>query len=171
MQNLSNQPDLIFALLFFQTCLEQKLLETQQELIDAQKQALEASQKVIDLQSRIDRMTPKNVRDEEVSWHIASGGVLSDDAAKSEDLTLVKRFYEWNMAFARRYVKPYVNPRVYSEVVTQMTRGLPLRIATLETQKQLGMKAPVTLKRARVDRRAVKRTVQKHIEDEQLALM
>ena len=131
--------DALFALLFYQTLLQQKMSELQAELIEAQRN-------VIKLQARIDEMTPKNVEDADVSWHIATG-IMSDDAANSDDWRVVKRFQDWNIAFAKRYIKPYVNPRVFSEAVTQMTRGLPKRIAELETAERFGRLRPSTARK------------------------
>ena len=99
-----------------------------------QQQLLEAQQKIIELQQRIDQLTPKNPSDKEVFWHVASEGVLSNEAANSNNVKEVKRFLDWNVQFAQKFVKPYVSPTVYSECLNQMTRGLPERIAKLETQ-------------------------------------
>jgi hypothetical protein len=63
-----------------------------------------------------------------------SNGIMSEEAANSDDLRLVRKFYDWNMAFAKKHIKPYVNQQVYSETVNQMTRGLPKRMAELETK-------------------------------------
>ena len=89
-----------------------------------QQQLLEAQQTIIELQRRIDKMTPKVLPDEDVFWHLASGGVMSDEASNSDDVAVVRKFKQWNMDFARKNIKPYVNPQVYSECVNQMTRGL-----------------------------------------------
>ena len=103
--------------------------------IELQKQLIEAQQKVIELQAKIDEMTPKNAPDEELHWHIASGGMTSTAAAESENLETVKKFRDWNVSFAKKHIKPYVNPKVYGECLNQMTRGLSDRIAELETKK------------------------------------
>lgn len=97
-----------------------------------QKQIIEQQQTIIKLQEKINQLTPAPV-DNDVHWHIASGGVKSDDIANSEDLHLVRQFYQWNIDFAKKYVQPYVNPKVYSEVVNQMTRGLSEQISKLES--------------------------------------
>lgn len=104
--------------------------------IALQKQLIEAQQKIIALQEQVDRLTPKNAPDEEIHWHIASEGVSSVDAAASDDLQTVKRFRDWNVSFAKKFIKPYVNPKVYGECLNQMTRGLSTRIAELETRQQ-----------------------------------
>jgi hypothetical protein len=110
--------------------LQQQLIETQQKLIATQKQ-------VIKLQKRIDKLTPKNLKDEDIFWHIASGGIMSDEAANSSDITMLRGFESWLNNFAKKYIKPYVNPKVYSECVNQMTRGLPTRIADLQTRDDI----------------------------------
>lgn len=119
-QILYLKPEALFALLFYQTMLQQQLIEAQQ--------------KIIELQKRLDDLTPKNVPDEDVFWHIASGGVMSEEAATSEDLALVLKFKKWNETFAEKHIKPYVNPLVYGECLNQMTRGLNARITELETK-------------------------------------
>src|SRR5262249_44336392 len=118
------------ALMLHQAVLQQQVIESQQQLIAAQKQ-------VIALQKKLQKKTPKNPRDAQVYWHIASGGIMSTEAANSKDLATVRKFQEWNENFAEKFVKPYVSPKVYAECVNQMTRGLPERIAGLETQKEL----------------------------------
>lgn len=101
-----------------------------------QQQLLEAQQQIIELQKRIDSLTPKNAPDAEIHWHIVSNGITSLDAANSEDLATLRKFLKWNLEFARKHIRPYVNPDVYGECVNQMTRGLAERIALLETKKE-----------------------------------
>jgi hypothetical protein len=113
--------------MMFTTMLMQQLM-LQQQLIMMQ-------QKVIELQQRVDDMTPKNSPDHEVFWHLASGGVMSDEVMQSDDLALVKKFQQWNIDFAKKHIKPYVSPKAYSECLNQMTRGLSDRIAELETKE------------------------------------
>ena len=122
------KPEALIAYLFIQTTL-------QQQVIDLQAQ-------VIALQERIDKMTPKNPSDEEVLWHVASGGLMSNDAAQSDSIATVRRFRTWNINFAKKHIKPYVNPKVYAECVNQMTRGLSERIAELETEHELKENVP-----------------------------
>jgi cell division protein FtsL len=116
------------SILFQQMSLQQQLIETQQ--------------KVVELQARIDSLTPKNPPQEKAIWHLASGGKLSIDSAKSNNLREVKEFRDWNVRFAEQYIKPYVSPTVFSECVNQMTRGLPERIAELETKREFEVKKP-----------------------------
>lgn len=113
------------------------LLQWFMDRIQLQQQLIEAQQVVIVLQKRIDEMTPKNAPDEEILWHVASGGIMSKEAAASEDVRVVKRFLKWNQDMAKRHIKPYVNPKVYMECLQQMTRGLPERVAQLETRAQM----------------------------------
>lgn len=101
--------------------------------ISLQAQLLEAQQKVIELQARIDEMTPPNPPDDEVYWHISSG-MLSTEAANSNNIVTLKKFRQWNINFANRNILPYVSPKVYGECLNQMTRGLSEKIATLETK-------------------------------------
>ncbi len=110
-----------------------ELLRKQNEL---QQQVIEAQQKIIELQARVDEMTPKTPPTNEVNWHIASG-MYSTDAANSDDLETLKRFRDWNRTFAEKHIKPYVNPKAYSECLNQMTRGLSERISTLQTEREL----------------------------------
>ena len=104
-----------------------KQVALQQQIIDLQAQ-------VIALQQQIDAMTPKNPPDSEVIWHIASGGMKSQEAAESTDAAVVRRFLKWNQEMAVKHIKPYVNPKVFMECLNQMTRGLPSRVAELETR-------------------------------------
>lgn len=120
----------ISLIMLQQMALQQQLIDTQQQLVESQKQ-------VVALQKKLDRKKPKTPKDEDVFWHIASGGMLSTEAANSQDLITVRKFQEWNIKFAEKYIKPYVDPKVYSECVTQMTRGLPERAASLQTRNEL----------------------------------
>jgi hypothetical protein len=113
--------------------LQQQLIETQQELLKAQKQ-------IISLQKKLDKKSPPNPKDKDVFWHLMSDGVLSTEAAKSDDLVTLKQFYDWNVKFARNHIRPYVNPKVYGECLNQMTRGLGERISALETQEELRLR-------------------------------
>ena len=106
------------------------------EYMTLQEELLEAKREIIELQKRIDEMTPKNTPDEDIFWHI-SGGMPSSAAASSDDLATVKRFRDWNTQFAKRHIKPYVNPKVYGECLNQMTRGLAEQIAKLETEQAI----------------------------------
>jgi hypothetical protein len=115
------KPEAIVAWLFYQTMLQQQIIELQQ--------------KVIELQQRIDKMTPPTPPDEEVFWHISSG-LMSDEAANSDSAKVVRRFRKWNIDFANKHIKPYVNPKVYSECLNQMTRGLSERITELEAEQE-----------------------------------
>jgi len=119
-QILYMKSEMLIAFLFYQTMLQQQLIETQQ--------------KVIELQQQIDDMTPKAIVEKDDFWHITSGGILSEEAANSEDVAIVRKFKDWNVTFAQKHIKPYVNPQVYSETLNQMTRGLPTRLAELETK-------------------------------------
>ncbi|MEP7290063.1 MAG: hypothetical protein ABI947_30310 [Chloroflexota bacterium] len=113
--------------------VQQQLIQTQQDLLKAQKQ-------IISLQKQLNKQTPKNPRDKDIFWHLASDGLLSTEAANSGDLITLKQFYEWNVNFAKKYIRPYVNPKVYGECLNQMTRGLAARISALETQAELGLR-------------------------------
>lgn len=98
---------------------------------------IEMQQEVIRLQNKLDKMKPDTPLDEEVFWHVASGGGLSTEAANSKNVDEVQKFLDWNLGLAKKYVKPHVNPKVYGEVVNQMTRGLPERIAELKTRSEI----------------------------------
>lgn len=112
-------PKALFAIAFYYLVLQEQLIEAQQEVIDLQKQ--------------VDEMRPKEPADNEVFWHIASDGIMSHEAATSDDLALVKKFRDWNIEFAKKYIKPHVSQKVYGECLNQMTRGLSEQIAKLET--------------------------------------
>jgi hypothetical protein len=114
--------EMIYAWLFRQSALQQELIEAQQQIIELQK--------------KIDKLTPKNPSDKQTYWHISSG-MLSDEAANSDDIVTVRKFQKWNINFAKKYIKPYVSPKVFAECLNQMTRGLPERIGELETKKAL----------------------------------
>jgi multidrug efflux pump subunit AcrA (membrane-fusion protein) len=125
------------ALLLEKMALQQELIETQRKLIEAQKQALEAQKQALSLQKKLNKLTPKNPKDEDVFWHIASQGVRSLEAAQSDDLATVQRFGHWIDKFGEKYIKPHVSPKVYIECHNQMSRGLPERIAELRTKAEL----------------------------------
>lgn len=112
-------------------------MTVQQQLAEAQQQLVEAQQKIIALQQQVLDMSPKNVPDEEVMWHIHSKGILSSQAANSDNLDEVRRFRDWNVKFAKKHIKPYVNPTVYSECLNQMTRGLAERIGDLTSERDM----------------------------------
>lgn len=100
-----------------------------------QQQIIEAQQKIIELQQQVAALTPKDPTDKEAFWHVHSGGVMSDEAANSTDVEMVKKFQKWNTDFAKKYIKPYVSHKVYGECLNQMTRGLSQRISELEAGK------------------------------------
>lgn len=127
------KPEVLIAWLFYQSMLQQQLMSAQQQLVETQQQLVTAQQRIIGLQQQIDEMRPKPISEQKEFWHLVSG-TMSEDAAKSDDIRLVRRFRDWNMDFAEKHVKPYVNQQVYSEVVNQMTRGLSKRIAELESK-------------------------------------
>ena len=126
--------ELLILWMFYQAMLQQQLTNMQQQMIETQQKMIDMQQKVITLQQQIDEMRPKAISEQEVFWHLASNGVMSEDAAKSEDIRLVRKFHQWNVDFAKKHIKPYVNPQVYGEALNQMTRGLPTRMAELETK-------------------------------------
>lgn len=84
-------------------------------------------------------MTPKEPKDKDVIWHLHSEGLTSMEAANSKDLDTLRYFQNWIIAFANKHIKPYVHPKVYSECLNQMTRGLPERIAKQQTLKDFAV--------------------------------
>ncbi len=110
-------------------------LALQQELIATQQQLIEAQQENIALQRRIDKMTPKKPKDKDIFWHLVSDGISSTDAANSTDPITVRQFRDWNVNFAKKFIKPFVNDKVYGECLNQMTRGLAERMADLENKQ------------------------------------
>ncbi len=122
-QILYMKPEVLIGFLFAITIMQEELIQSQQQ--------------VIELQKRLDEVTPKPIVEKDEFWHIVSGGVLSEEAAKSEDVKIVRRFKDWNISFAQKHLKPYINPQVYNETLNQMTRGLPSRIAELETAAEI----------------------------------
>jgi hypothetical protein len=125
--------------------LQQQLIETQRELLKAQKQ-------IISLQKKLDKKVPKNPKDKDVFWHLVSDGLLSNETAKSGDLVTLKQFYDWLVKFAKKHIRPYVNPKVYGECLNQMTRGLGERISALETQEELGSRNNGHTSKAKITR-------------------
>lgn len=117
------------------------LLAVYMQQMTLQMQLIEAQNEIIELQSKLDETKPETPKDEEVFWHISSKGILSKEVTNSQDLKLVEKFLEWNYKLAENHVKPYINPKVYTEVVNQMTRGLSEQVATLKTQKEVEVKA------------------------------
>ncbi len=113
--------------------LQQQLIETQQELLKAQKQ-------IIALQKQLNKRMPKDPKDKDIFWHLVSDGLLSTEAATSDDLLTLKQFYDWNVNFAKKHIRPYVNPKVYGECLNQMTRGLGERISALQTKEELRLR-------------------------------
>jgi len=125
------------SLMLEKMALQQELIETQQKLIEAQHQAVKAQKQALSLQRRLNKTIPKNPKDEDVFWHIASNGIRSLEAAQSDDLSEVQALGNWIDKFGAKYVKPYISPKVYIEVHNQMSRGLPERIAALRTKAEL----------------------------------
>ena len=111
-----------------------KLIDVQNELVKRQREVIEAQHKIIALQQRVEDMTPKNMPDESIFWHKHSG-MMSTDAANSNDVKVVREYQAWLTEFAKKCVKPYVNPKVFGEVLNQMTRGLTSRIVELEMKQ------------------------------------
>lgn len=101
-----------------------------------QKAFIEMQREIIRLQQKVQELTPPQPNIEDVSFHLQTG-TLSEEAANSADLREVEGYLCWVMSFAAKYVKPYVNQRVYQEVTTHMTRGLAERIAELETENMM----------------------------------
>ena len=119
-----------------------------------QAQLIEAQQKIIALQEEIATLKPDTPKDEDVFWHIHSGGIFSKDAAESEDYLLVKKFRDWNIDLAKKHVKPYVNPKVYGEVLNQMTRGLPEHLSKLQTREEIEHGRPIEKIQTEQDKQA-----------------
>lgn len=109
-----------------QIALQQLVIEQQQQLIKTQQELIKAHR-------RIDKMTPKEPKDKDAIWHLNDKGLTSMEAANSKDLETLRYFQEWIIEFANKYIKPFVHPKVYSECLNQMTRGLPERIARQQT--------------------------------------
>ena len=107
----------------------------QQELIEAQRQLAAAQREVLRLERALKKKSPKNPPDKQTFWHLASG-MFSTEAANSDDLKTVEQFSQWLELFARKNIKPYVNPKVYGECLNQMRRGIPERLAELETREE-----------------------------------
>ena len=112
---------------------------TEQQVIDLQKQLLEAQQKLINLHEKVEAMTPKQPMPEEIRWHLYSDGVMSDDLLETRDIDLLKKYHEWMMTFGEKHIQPYVHPYVYSEIITQMGRGILRRLAELEVREEYGV--------------------------------
>lgn len=98
---------------------------------------VEAQRKIIELQQKVQDMTPPQPTDMEVHYHMQTG-VFAEDAAESESIAVVEAYQRWVMAFAVKFIKPYVNQKVFQEVTTHMTRGLITHISDLERQQMAG---------------------------------
>lgn len=138
MKHLYMTTTAMFAMLFQQMALQQQLIEAQQQLADTRKEVVKAQRQTIALQKKLDKRTPKTPDDEEVFWHLA-GGMMSLDAANSNDLATLRKFEAWLVDFGRAQIKPYVHHKAYTECSNQMTRGLTERIAELQTLEELGL--------------------------------
>lgn len=136
------------------------LLTIYMQQMMVQQQLIDAQQKIIELQEQVDALTPKNPPDTEVFWHIKSKGVLSTDAANSDDINVVRSFRDWNLKLAKDHIRPYVSPKVYGETVNQMTRGLAERLACLETQSDLNQSPKKPKKRKTINSTSNGRPVQ-----------
>lgn len=95
---------------------------------------VEAQRKIIELQQKVQDMTPPQPTDMEVHYHLQTG-MFSEDAADSNSVPVVEAYQRWVMAFAVKFIKPYVNQKVFQEVTTHMTRGLISHISDLERQQ------------------------------------
>ncbi|MDX1991951.1 MAG: hypothetical protein SF029_06165 [bacterium] len=122
----SFEAGLLVGLLISQNQQMKHVVELQRQLIAAQQEAL-AQQK------KLAHLTPPTP-EEDAHWHLVSGGVMSEDAAKSNDLETVTTFYQWLLAFGKKYVQPYVHPKVYGEIINQMTRGVTSHMAALQVE-------------------------------------
>lgn len=101
-------------------------LESQSEIIRLQAE-------VIRLQQQVQQMTPSTPADEEM-YHIAQGHT-SSEITESNDLDELNAYLQWVYNFARKHLTPYVNPKARMEILSHMTRGIPGRIARLQTQQ------------------------------------
>jgi hypothetical protein len=127
-------------------------LYTQQMTLQAQ--LIDAQREIIALQEKIIQSKPETPPDDEVFWHLASDGVLSTEAAQSDDVDVVKKLMEWNYSLAEKHVKPHVDPKVYIEVVNQMTRGLSNRVSALQTTQEAQPQS-VTSETPQTDKRMI----------------
>lgn len=132
-------------LLLQQSALQQEITNLQQQVIDLQQQVITLQQQVIDLQQKVSEKKPEPVSDEAIFWHRTSEGIGSYEASQSDDVALLRRFRQWNVDFATRHIKPYVNPKVFGECLNQMTRGLNERIRDLEKKGSSGFGAKGTV--------------------------
>jgi hypothetical protein len=123
MSNQDFQAGLMIGLLMNET-------RNHQEVIEMQKQ-------IIQLQQKIQEMTPPQPEMEEVSFHMQKG-MMEDEAANSDSIAVLEDYIQWVLDFTRKYVRPYVNQRVYQEVSGHMMRGLSDRITELEYRQKYG---------------------------------
>lgn len=96
----------------------------------------DALERLVQAYKQLEAVKPVIPADKDCFWHVATG-TLSIDAANSDDLELLLTFQRWLNDFAYTYIKPYVASNVYAEILNQMSRGLPERIALLKTQKEI----------------------------------
>ncbi len=101
---------------------EQQLLEAQQEIIRLQRELLTLK-------------APQP--DDDVHWHLTSGGELAEAILAGDDLEKLQKLRDWVFSFGKKYIKPYVHPEAYAEVIAHMMRGIPERLAELETLAEI----------------------------------
>jgi len=115
------------------------LLEMLQQQNDLQRQLIEAQNEVIRLYRKMESLTPPKP-ETDVHWHQVSGGILSDDVLASDNLEQMRALQNWMMGFGEKYIKPYIHPEVYGEMLSHMTRGLSGRLAELEVTALFGLR-------------------------------
>lgn len=111
---------------------------------DLQAQLIEAQQKIIALQDdknqllqQIAKSKPPTPKDD-VHWYHVSNGKTSDQVVASGDPKELAKLQEWVFMFGEKYIKPYVHPEAYAEMIGHMTRGFSSQLARAEVLAEFG---------------------------------
>jgi len=116
-----------------QTGLLLGMLIQQQEVIQLQQELLESQKEIIKLKDELTEKLPKEP-EKNMRWHISSG-MTSEDVMNSDDKRIIEAYKNWIVEFAKKYLKPYVHRDVYSEATSPMLRGIPTRLARMDTDE------------------------------------
>jgi hypothetical protein len=149
--------------------LQEKLVEVLAEQTKLQQKLIDSQQEVIELRKKIEAMTPARPT-EDVHWNKVYGGLASEEALAIGDLATLKALREWIFKFGEKYLKPYIHPEAYAETMAHMTRGIAKRMSDLEMQTEFGTNAgssktlelkPTPNKQVQIPKKSRKKTVSK----------
>lgn len=115
----------------FQAGLMMGLLVSRNQQLE---ELIAAQQQIIELQKQVQALTPPQPEPEEAFFHLQGDRIGAQEAATSDNLKTVLAYRQWVFDFTRKYVRPYVNQRVYQEVSVHMLRGVAEQLGALDTQ-------------------------------------